>query len=444
MADNRMTRRRLLAGSSVAAAAGLAGCTDRLDDLRGDDGNGETPGNESTGADETTVSALADGVPELETAYNSREEYGQPGESLYDFEDSDAWEVTQGEGEVDEDVVFDGSQSLRLTGEEDETIVAEIDVPDEDLTDKDFSFAIRTTTPQNITVNLRVVDNFGSDRYYSLREITYRAPDVGWFRSSPGVFEESEIEPAMDEIDRLEFQVLHSMDEAEVWIDDIRTHDRPEQGYVMLVWDDGFRDYYETASPMHDEFDFTTIQAPVPQWTEEARDGIMTVSELQERQEEGDQIVVHGTHNPIHEYDDEDEIETRVRGDKHWFIQNGFEGANYIVYPHNSYDKTSLEYFTDYHYCGGFNQSGNVNLTTVYGFDPLALPRTIGHDLDISKRCVDRAEAHNQCTILNFHAFDQDNTMDEDDYEELLEHIDQADVEVIDFDDLWELRTDPF
>ncbi len=56
---------------------------------------------------------------------------------------------------------------------------------------------------------------------------------------------------------------------------------------------------------------------------------------------------------------------------------------------------------------------------------------------------MDLAAEHNQCTILNFHAFDQDNTMPADDYEELLEHIDDADVEVITFDDLWEMRTEP-
>ena len=34
--------------------------------------------------------------------------------------------------------------------------------------------------------------------------------------------------------------------------------------------------------------------------------------------------------------------------------------------------------------------------------------------------------------------------MPEADYETLLEHIDDADVEVITFDELWEMRTDPF
>lgn len=437
MTDNRMTRRRAIALSSTAAIAGLAGCSDRLDSVLGDSDDDDEEGSE-TGS---SASALADGVPSLETEYNSREEYSQPGSSLDDFSDIDEWDVVEGSGEADEDEVYDGDHSLHLESDGSDNIVVERDISGEDLTDMDISIAMRTTTPQNITINLRLVDQFGSDRVHSLREVTYREPDVGWFRASPGVFEQSDYDPAMDSLDRIEIQVLHSMDEAEVWVDDLRMHERPDNGYVMLVWDDGFTDYYETASPLHDEYDFSTIQAPVPQWTEQGRDGIMTTEELLERQDEGDQIVVHGTHEPIHEYDDEEDIQSRLENDKQWFINNEFEGANYIVYPHNSFDKTSLEYISDYHYCGGFNQSGNVNTTSVYGFDPLVLPRTIGHDLDIATQCVDLAEAHNQCTILNFHEFEEDNTMSEDDYEELLEHIDEADVEVITFDDLWELRT---
>ena len=443
MTRNRSTRRRFLTVSSAAAlSVGLAGCTsDSAPTGNESNQSGSDDAAPDAGADDESESSEEDGIA-LETQYHSREEYRQPGDSLDDFEDLDAWDVQQGDGDADGEVVFDGSQSLHLTSEGSENIVVERDLSEVDLTDLDLSFAVRTTTPESITINLRVVDSFGSTKTYSLREITYRAPDVGWFRSSPGVFEVSEIEPAMDELDRLEVQVLHSMDEAEVWIDDLRTHPKPDQGYVLLVWDDGFLDYYDVASPLHDEFDVPTVQAPVPQWTEEGRDDIMSVSELQERQEAGDEIVVHGTHTRMHEYDDEDELETRLRGDKNWFIENGFEGADYIVYPHNSFDKTSLEYIGDYHYCGGFNQAGDVNTTGVYGFDPLVLPRTIGHDLDISTRCVDLAAEHNQCAILNFHTFEADNTMPEDDYEALLEHIEDADVEVITFDDLWSMRTE--
>ncbi|WP_265110946.1 polysaccharide deacetylase family protein [Halosolutus halophilus] len=437
MTAQRTTRRRFLALSGAAGITGMAGCTDQLRSASDRIGGGSPDDN----SNESGPAALVDGVPPLETEYDSRERFRQPGTQLDDFGDLDAWEVVQGSGEADEDVVFDGDQSFKLQSNGSQNVFAERDLSDEDLTETDLSFAVRTTTPQHITINLRVVDQFGSAKVYSLREITYRSPDVGWFRSSPGVFQQSEYEPAMDTLDRLEIQVLHSMPEAEVWIDDLRTHERPETGYVMLSWDDGTRDYYETAASLHDEYGFRTVQAPIPRWVEQGRDGIMSISELQERQDEGDQIVVHGTHDPIAELDDEDAIEARLRQDKQWFIDNEFEGANYIVYPHNSYDRTSLDYKTDYYHCGGFNQAGNVNTTSVYGFDPLVLPRTIGHDLDISKRCVDLAAANNQCTILNFHTFEANNTMPEDDYEALLEHIDEADVEVITFDDLWKMRT---
>ena len=440
MSQNRMTRRRLLALSGAAGISGLAGCADRLESVT-DSGSSDSSDGNASDSDGETAAALADGVPPLETEYNSREQYRQPGDSFDDFSDLDEWEVVQGSGEADTDVVFDGDQSFKLQSNGEENIVAERSLEGEDLTGLDLSFAVRTTTPQNITINVWLFDRFGSRKVYSLREITYRGPDVGWFRSSPGVFEQSQYEPSMDNLETLRIEIRHSMDEAEVWFDDLRTHEKPDQGYVMLTWDDGESDYYDIASPLHDEYGFRTVQAPVPNWTDQGRDGIMSVSELQERQDAGDQIVVHGTHTPIHEYDDGAEMESRLRFDKQWYIDNEFEGADYIVYPHNSYNKTSLEYKSKYHYCGGFNQAGDVNTTSVYGFDPLALPRTIGYDLEISKRCVDLAAAHNQCTILNFHAFDADNTMPEDDYEALLEHIDDADVEVITFDDLWEMRT---
>ncbi|SEQ54899.1 polysaccharide deacetylase family protein [Natrinema salaciae] len=440
MSQKRATRRRFLALSGAVGIAGMAGCTDQLPSMSG--GNGDNSSDESPSDDSNgSTPGITDGVPSLETEFNSREQYRQPGDSFDDFSDLDAWTVGQGSGEADGEVAFDGEQSFKLQSNGSENIMAQRDLQGEDLTGLDLSLAVRTSTPMNITVNLRLVDQFGGEKVYSLRDITYRSPDIGWFRSSPGVFQQDEVEPSLDYLDRLEVHVLHSESEAEVWIDDLRTHEMADQGYVMLSWDDGTLDYYETASPLHDEYGFSTVQAPVPRWVERGDDGTMSVSQLKERQEAGDQIVVHGTHSPIAELDDADTIAERLSRDKQWYIDNGFEGANYIVHPHNSFDKTSLKQAANYHYCGGFNQAGNVNTTSVYGFDPLVLPRTIGHDLEISKRCVDVAAKHNQCTILNFHTFEAKNTMPADDYEALLEHIDSADVEVITFDGLWKLRT---
>ena len=91
---------------------------------------------------------------------------------------------------------------------------------------------------------------------------------------------------------------------------------------------------------------------------------------------------------------------------------------------------------------GGMNQAGSVNTTGVRGFDPLVLPRTIGHDLTIAKRLVNRIAAHRNAGILNFHDFGSENTMSVADYRALLEHVDRTPgVKVIMFSDLWRLRT---
>lgn len=466
------TRRSFIAITGAAAVSATAGCTsgdedpaddsgqpgdDRSDDDPPDDegdddlGDGLNDEDDHDGDDDSDDEDPADDgetgddtqsddgstLPALETSFRSREKYAQPGDSFDDFEDENQWIVQSGEMTVDDEVVFEGSQSLKLSAADGDNVVIERALDDEDLTDLDFSFVLKTTTPRNIAVYLEFRDRFGSTVNYQLRRLTYREPDVDWFRTCPGVFDVDIVPPEMDELEHMRLVVLNTGD-AEVWIDDLRTHEKPDKGYVILSWDDGFRDFYTDAAELHDEFDVPATQAAIPGYS---GDAYMSVAELQERQEAGDEIVMHGTHDPIHEYDPED-MEHRLRNDKQWFINHELEGADYIIYPHNSFNATSLDRKQDYHYCGGCNQSGDVNTTGVHGFDPLVLPRTIGNDLEISKRAVDMAVEGRNCSILNFHRWDADNTMSKDEYEALLEHIDDYgdDVEVITFDDLWQMR----
>ncbi len=441
MTHDNNTRRRFLALSGSATLAGLAGCTDRFGSEASEE-NGSDPSNESTSGttEQSETNSYEPPALTVETEYNSREEFGQPGESFDDFEDLDAWETVQGSAEADEDVAFEGSQSLKLTAEDGENVIVERSIETTDLTDREFSLAVQTSTPGNVAVDIRLFDIYGGYAHHQLRSVTYRTPDIGWFRTNPGVFEESSVPLERDVVDEIQI-IVYNTGDAEVWVDDLRVHDKPEKGYVVLCWDDGFDDFYDTASPLHDEYGVNAVQAAVRQWTRGQREGIMTVGQLKERQEAGDQIVAHGTHTHLAQMD-EDSLRDSLRRDKNWAVQNEFQGGHYIVYPHNSFDQTTLDVISDYYYAGGFNQAGDVNLTGVHGFDPLVLPRTIGHDLDIAMRCVDLAVQHRQCTILNFHAFDLDNTIDTDEYEQLLEHIDSKGdaLEVIDFDDLWTMR----
>jgi len=420
------TRRRFLQLSSAGAVASVAGCS------------GAIPlGDASEDPTET------DGVPSLEAAYDSRERFGSPGEGFDDFEDASAWSSVAGSMSVDEETAFEGEQSLRLTGEDGRNVVVERDVSTTDLSDRDLSFALRTTTPGEVAVYLRVVDWYGNEAVLELRRLSYRTPDVDWFRTCPGVFETSEPEPDLTQVERVQVVVSNAGDDdVEVWVDDLRTHEKPDTGYVVLSWDDGKADYYESAAPMHDEFGVPATVAAVPRFTNQSN--FMSPDQLVERQAEGDQVVVHeSVDNSFHALEP-DGLDDLLARNKQWFIDNGLEGANFVVYPGNNYDAEALEVLSRYHHVGGMNQAGDVNTTGVRGFDPLVLPRTIGHDLDIARNVVDLVAEHRNCGILNFHDFDVDNTVNQDEYRELLQHIDGKgdDVRVITLDELWELRTD--
>ncbi|AGB38521.1 polysaccharide deacetylase family protein [Natronococcus occultus] len=453
MTDRSNTRRRFLALSGATMATGLAGCSDSDGSETDDDGTNETddeaddpPADDTEDEDddepdEEEADADEYGPPELalETEYDSREEFGQPGEGFDDFEDADEWAVVQGSAEPDEEFAFEGSQSLRLAAEDGEDVIVEREIEPTDLSDRELSLAVRTTTPGNVAIDIRLEDAYGGATHHQLRAVSYGSDDVGWFRTNPGAFEEGTTPLERDAVERIQL-LVYNTDDAEVWVDDLRIHDKPESGYVVLCWDDGTPDFYERASPLHDEYDVNAVQSAVRQWTQGSRDDVLTLDQLQERQEAGDQIIAHGSHVFLEDLE-EDQLRESLERDKQWAVDNELQGGHYITYPHNSFDQTVLDVVSDYYYAGGFNQAGDVNLTGVYGFDPLVLPRTIGHDLDIAKRCVDLAAAHRQCTILNFHAFDLENTMAEDEYEELLQYIDSEDgVEVIDFDDLWTMR----
>ncbi|WP_306054416.1 polysaccharide deacetylase family protein [Natronococcus wangiae] len=436
MTKRSNTRRRFLAASGVTAFSAMAGCMDRVNSAipNGDDSSN---GSESDGGGDSDADGYESPELTVETEYNSREEFRQPGEQIGDFENLDDWEIIDGEAEADKEVAFAGDQSLKLTAEDSNNVIVSKSIDTMDMTDLDISMAVRTSSPGNVAIDIMLYDIYGGYAHNQLRSVSYGTDEIGWFRTCPGVFAESTTPLERDVVDEIRI-MIHNTGDAEVWVDDLRVHEKPEKGYVVLSWDDGIEDFYEPAGPLHDEYDVNAVQAVVRQWTRGQREGVMTIDQIKERQEAGDQIVAHGTHTHL---TDVDALDDSLSTDKNWAVKEGLEGGHYLVFPHNSFDDRVLDVVSKYYYAGGFNQSGNVNLTGVHGFDPLVLPRTIGNDLDIAMQCVDNAAKHRQCTVLNFHAFDQDNTMNQDEYEQLLQHInDTEDVEVIDFDDLWTMR----
>ncbi|WP_435152710.1 polysaccharide deacetylase family protein [Haladaptatus sp. DFWS20] len=439
-------RRRFLSLAGATTTALLAGCTSDTSRSTTETTTGTTSATGGTTAETTgTTETTTNPKPTLRTKYNSRERYGSPGTSFDAFENPSHWKTLEGEKTPDRKTKHTGPQCLRLVGTDGHHVILQREFTEAmDFSNHDMSAMVRTTTLDKIGFYIYLLDAAGNYAVLELRDITYRKPDIGWFRTCPGVFKTSETEPDLTNITRIKLQVTNATsDDVEAWVDDVRFHPKPEKGYIVLSWDDGKRSYYEHAAPVDDKYDLPAVLTQPPQPEAVEHDIFMSIEELQERQSKGDEIAAHGSvKNPFGEIS-ASKLDGILRRNKQWLLNNEFGGADFIVYPGNNFDKTALEGISKYHYMGGMNQSGNVNTTGVHGFDPLVLPRTTGHDLEISKRVVDNVANHRNCGILNFHDFTNGNTMSVSEYEKLLAHIDSTSgVEVITFSDLWRMRTD--
>jgi|GEM_PF-612092 len=474
-----MNRRRFLRAAGVVALGGLAGCgggaadeppagtdgtdtgtnakppgTTRVDTGRSParsgtnstDTGADTPGTDATGTEATPTD-----TPEPETVapdrvttdYRSRERYRQPGESFAPLADLEGWRTVAGEATVS-DRSYTGESSVKLVGPGGENALVEKSLPATDLSEKDLSVAIRTTTPRQIAFIVKLIDPDGNWAALELRQLSYQPPDVGWFRTCPGVYATSDLVPDLEEVDRVQIVALNGgSSDVEVWVEDMRTHPKPEKGYVVLCWDDGRQDYYEEAAPLQDERDLPGVVSMPPTIEHVGQDPFMSLDHFVERRDAGDEVVGHGTVGKTFSTVSAEELDEMLARKRRWLLANEFDGSDFVVYPGNNFDATSLDVTGRYFLMGGMNQSGDVNTTGVNGFDPLVLPRTIGHDLGIARTVVDRAAKHRNCGILNFHHFDVDNTMNRDEYAQLLDYIAETDgVEAITFSELWSMRTD--
>lgn len=442
-------RRQYLKGMALVTTVGATGClgdpngrAEPSTSTRSPETDAATPTATSTEtATATEHTATSDAT--LTTESHPRQKYARPGGACDRFEDVDRWEETgTGTMSADAERRFVGSRSLHLRGRDGGHALVERSIPTSDLSDVDLSLALYTPDPSKVAFFVRLVDVDGNTATLELRSITHRRSDIGWFRTAPGVFvADSEVD--LTRIDRLQLQVNNaSPDTVDAWVDDLRAHPKPETGYVVLSWDDGTADYCRKAAPIQDEYGFPGVATIPPTLDLFGKGAFASEAELAARSGAGDDVVSHGSVGTTWDEMPASELDATLAEHKQWLLDNDFEGADFVVYPGNGFDATTLEVVGRYHYAGGMNQSGNVNTTGVYGFDPLVLPRTIGWDLDISKRVVDNAAAYRNCGILNFHRFDLENTMDRHEYEKLLAHIDRKGdaVEVVTLSDLWELR----
>ena len=198
----------------------------------------------------------------LHTSFQSRQRYRSPGHSLNLFTDLSAWESLQGTMVADPNG-FTHSQSAKISGSNGNYVAIQRQFPTiQDLSNQDLSVAFRTTTPSNVALFLSLIDIHGNVAEHHLRDVTMEKPDIGWFRTCPGTYT-TDSNFDRSRVDRIRIRLNNTGKKAVGWLDDVRTHRKPEKGYVILSWDDSRQSYYTKAAPVNDEFGVPSVIAAI-------------------------------------------------------------------------------------------------------------------------------------------------------------------------------------
>ncbi|QLD87498.1 polysaccharide deacetylase family protein [Natronomonas salina] len=370
-------------------------------------------------------------------------EEGEDGELLIDFEDGvDDWYDldTYGSFEATNDVK-NGEGGIRLLADEAEPYVGAVKAFSEpvDLRGKTLSVSFRAKNPQ---IHRLEVQPVAPDQGNVLRlNRTHTGPTNHWMTLDMGATGERG-DPDLGEV--YELRLIgrqRSQGQAiDMAIDEIRVHDAPDTGKVMLTWDDCHHTHTRAFDIM-EEFGFPGVDGVITHAV--GASSRLDVSELREMNSSGWDIVSHPhpenngsavlTEENWTETEQRDIIEKSIN----WLETRGFEdGAKYHIAPGNIRDATNMELLREYHAGSISYGGGNVGLPVN---DPHAVGRIDGTSVEAVKNSVDLAEKYNQLVAPMWHSIGdngEDFDISEDDYRELLEYIDDADVDVVTMSDL--------
>lgn len=361
----------------------------------------------------------------------------EPGELIEDFEgDLELWRDLDayGEFEVETEDVYEGTQALRIRAAENEPYVGVTRAFSEplDMRGKNISLAFKATEPEIYRVSVRLLAPGQGNMVHLNR--THTGPTGDWLRVDMGATGETG-NPDLSEVYALQI-VGYPRDEGQVvdyTIGDIRTVDAPDRGKVMLTWDDNHESQWDVYE-IHQEYGFPGVAGVIHHAV--GKSDRLDTTQLRQMQSDGWEIVSHphpqsNWSAPLSEFD-----ETRQRQiieDSHrWLRQRGFEaGANHYIAPGNTRDATNLDVLRDVHESSMSFGGGNVGVPLS---DPHTIGRIDGSNLETVKEYVDLAAKYNQLCVPMWHVLGEqydNHEITAEEYRELLDYIDAADVDVV-------------
>ncbi len=414
-------RRSFITTTAVAATAGLAGCVSEVrESLPFQSGDSDNGGN-----DDDDDGNNEDGETEADELDHL------PGETVENFDDLDGWVslLDGGELEAATDDPYAGSQSARLTADEGTEFAGIYSTFSGglDLSEQNLSFAVKYANREqlHLTVELFAPD---SNSVHSFTR-TLVGPADRWVRVDLGTtgLDSHTDRSSVQEI-RIAARRRGGEDGAiECEIDDIRSVSRPDRGKVMLLFDSTLESHHSEALEPMQEHDFAGVEAVIPDAVGET--DRLTYGSLQELHDAGWEMIARPQTGSQRLPDFEaDEQERAIEQTKSYLESRGFDdGAEHFVVPGNILGSNTIDAVREHH-----------EQAFRYGGSPNALPLTDPHNIgvfpgsegDVTKQYVDYAAEHSQLAVLRFEELGDDG-MEIDAFEDLLEHIDDQDIDVV-------------
>lgn len=418
-------RRSFVAATATVGTLGFAGCLSTIDEWRGEDDGENGTENGSENGDE-----------EDDTEFHYHDDL--PGETVESFEDTDSWVsmIDAGSFDTDDDDPYSGSQSAHLTADEDaEYAGAYTTISDGmDLSDRTLSLAVKFTGREQLQLTLDLFAPNSGDSHTLRRALI--GPEDRWVRVDFGTAG-IDGDPDLTNVREIRLTVRRRGDDSgsiDCWIDDLRATERPETGAVMLLFDATLESHHATALDLVTEFDFAGVEAVVPEMV--GGDGRLSLEEIDDLVDAGWDVAARprtGAQN-INEFDSEDQ-EGLIRQTNAWLENRGFEdGTAHFVTPRNVLGSETRDLVEEYHE-QAFRYGGGSNGLPVT--DPYNLGFFAGDEGEATTSHVDHAAEYGQLAVLHFEDIGADG-MSEDEFEDLLEYIDDADVDVVTASELLE------
>ncbi|MHC3436833.1 polysaccharide deacetylase family protein [Natrialbaceae archaeon A-gly3] len=404
-------RRSFVSAVGTAGLLGLSGCLSVTERLSGDEGS--TPSGGTEGAD-----SEGDALEDL------------PGESIGDFEDLDAWTsmLAGGDLEAETDDPYAGSQSARLTADEDADYagIYRTFPGGTDLSERNFSAAVQFTGHDQLQVTLEVLAPNSRNTLTMRRTLT--GPTDRWVRVDFGVTRADTV-PDLTDVREIRLTARRRGDSGPVdcRIDDLRAVERPERGRVTFLFDGTLESHYTRALEHMNAYGYAGVEAVIPEAVGDG--GRLTIDQLEELADAGWDAVARprtGSRD-IHDFPPEEQ-EGMIRRTRTYLENRGFEdGATHFVTPRNVLGPETMDLVREYH-----------DQAFRYGGGPNALPLTDPHNVgtfsadagEETKRYVDFAAEYGQLAVLRVEHLGQDG-MSEAAFLDVLEHVEASGAEVV-------------